>query len=34
MVVLSVDSPIDEAIVAKLHEAICAHFVKAVHLML
>lgn len=34
MVVLSVDSPIDEAIVAKLHEAICAHFVKAVHLKL
>ena len=34
MVVLSVDSPIDEAIVARLHEAICAHFVKAVHLKL
>jgi len=32
MVVLSVDSPIDEAIVARLKEAVGARFVKAVHL--
>ena len=34
MVVLSVDSPIDEAIVARLNEAVGARFVKAVHLKL
>jgi len=34
MLVLSVDSPVDEAIVARLNEAVGARFVKAVHLTL
>ena len=34
MLVLSVDSPVDEAIVARLNEAVGARFVKAVHLQL
>jgi hypothetical protein len=32
MVVLSVDSPVDEATLARLGEAVGARFVKAVHL--
>jgi D-3-phosphoglycerate dehydrogenase len=34
MLVLSVDSPVDEAIVARLNEAVGARFVRAVHLTL
>ena len=34
MLVLSVDSPVDEAIVARLNEAVGARFVRAVHLQL
>lgn len=34
MVVLSVDSPVDDAIVARLNEAVGARFVRAVHLNL
>ena len=34
MLVLSVDSPVDEAIVTRLNEAVGARFVKAVHLTL
>jgi D-3-phosphoglycerate dehydrogenase len=32
MVVLSIDSPVDEATLARLSEAVGARFVKAVHL--
>jgi D-3-phosphoglycerate dehydrogenase len=34
MLVLSVDSPIDEAIVASLNDAVGGRFVKSVHLNL